>query len=114
METTHPVPISTPPANVPDMQPLPRTSTSRTVKVSAGYGFNRTHAATSDEDDEVPCCDYICFFVRIEISPTHGKVENTKYLIKLFEPNSGEEGRVVKCVVTPVGMTSRMPNSLEK
>ncbi|KAH7905156.1 hypothetical protein BJ138DRAFT_1165284 [Hygrophoropsis aurantiaca] len=57
-------PISTLPANVPDMQlppKPPRTPTSRAVKVSSAYGFNRTHAATSDEDDEVPCRDYICF-----------------------------------------------------
>ncbi|KAH7906203.1 hypothetical protein BJ138DRAFT_1105342 [Hygrophoropsis aurantiaca] len=60
----YPHPISTPPTNVPDMQPLPKpphTPTPRVVKVSAGYGFSRTHAATSDEDDPVPCCDYLCF-----------------------------------------------------
>ncbi|KAH7911602.1 quinon protein alcohol dehydrogenase-like superfamily [Hygrophoropsis aurantiaca] len=62
-----PSPISTRPTHVPNMQPPPtnkhpRTPTSQAVKVSAGYGFNRTHAATSDEDDEVPCCDYICFY----------------------------------------------------
>ncbi|KAH7913551.1 WD40-repeat-containing domain protein [Hygrophoropsis aurantiaca] len=64
MQPAHPHCASAPPANVPDMQlshKLPSTSTSRTVKVSAGYGFNRTHAATSDEDDEVPFWDYLCF-----------------------------------------------------
>ncbi|KAH7911542.1 hypothetical protein BJ138DRAFT_907026 [Hygrophoropsis aurantiaca] len=64
MQSARPDPISTAPANVPDVQLLPRfprASTSRTVKVSAAYGFSRTHAATSDEDDGVSCWDYICF-----------------------------------------------------
>ncbi|KAH7908238.1 WD40-repeat-containing domain protein [Hygrophoropsis aurantiaca] len=86
MQSARPDPISTLPANVPDMQlpsKLPRTPTSRTVKVSAAHGFNRTHAATSDEDDEVPCRDYICFYTGMESFNHSAKPKH--YVCRIFE-----------------------------